>query len=100
MRLVVTKCYRCKKITGAKHADTIQELEDIGAFIREKKRLFQELSVLDYGHSNESLTWCSCEEDIEQLDSITSSTEDRREVQCSTESRTLSRPMPELHQPF
>jgi hypothetical protein len=64
MRLVVTKCHRCKKITGAKHADTIDELENIGAFIREKKRLYQEPAILDYGPSDKPLVWCNCSEEL------------------------------------
>ena len=64
MRLVVTKCHLCGNITGAKHADTIEELEDISAFIREKKRLFQSPTVLDYSYSDETLIWCRCTEEL------------------------------------
>lgn len=63
MRLVVTQCHQCKKITAAKYADTIEELENISAFILEKKRLSQKPTLLDFGHSDESLRWCDCNEE-------------------------------------
>mgnify|MGYP006892630347 FL=1 len=65
MRLVVTQCHQCKKITGAKHADTIEELENISAFIREKKLLHQKPKVLNISHSDETLRWCDCNEEID-----------------------------------
>lgn len=66
MRLVVTECHQCKKITGAKHADTIEELENISAFIGEKKRLSQKPRVLDFSYSDDALRWCDCNEEINQ----------------------------------
>jgi|GEM_PF-3299413 len=36
MRLVVTRCHLCEKITDAKHAETIHDLEQISSFICEK----------------------------------------------------------------
>jgi hypothetical protein len=64
MRLVVTECHQCKKITGAKHADTIEELENISAFILEKKRLYQKPKILNFDHTDETLRWCNCNEEL------------------------------------
>lgn len=64
MRLVVTRCRLCEKITDAKHADTINDLELISSFIREKRNLQQEVSILDYRQSDNMIRWCNCYESM------------------------------------
>jgi|GEM_PF-5535278 hypothetical protein len=66
MRLVITKCHRCNRVTGAKHADTLEELEIIGTFIREAKRLHQDPQLIEYGHSDSTLSWCSCNDSVSE----------------------------------
>lgn len=68
MRLVVTKCHQCDKITDAKHADTIEELENISDFVREKKLKRRIISVIDYGPSDEPLIWCNCIDNMGKTD--------------------------------
>lgn len=64
MRLVVTRCRLCEKITDAKHAETINDLELISSFIREKRNLQQEVSILDCRQSEQLTRWCNCQESI------------------------------------
>lgn len=64
MRLIATHCPQCGKITDAKHAETIQDLEIVGSFIQEKKQLGEPLSMLLYGQSDDLLGWCNCVESM------------------------------------
>ncbi len=62
MRLVVTKCRRCEKITSAQHAESIEDLEKISAFIKEAKNCNNEPLVLEYRHTDAPLKWCNCDD--------------------------------------
>lgn len=64
MRLIVTQCDTCKKITDAKHAETLEDLESVGSFIGAKKQSGQKLKLMQYGSNDSGLVWCKCPEEI------------------------------------
>jgi hypothetical protein len=66
MRLVITKCQHCNKITDAKHADSIEDLASISEFILAKKGLGLKSEILYYGPSAPSLAWCNCGTEVKK----------------------------------
>ena len=62
MRLVVTTCPSCSKVTDAKHAENLEDLEQISEFIRSKKLTKERLSILEYGETSKPIQWCHCVE--------------------------------------
>ena len=66
MRLIITTCPSCSKVTDAKHADTLEDLEQIGEFIRLKKLAKKRLSILEYGPNSPPIKWCYCTEQFNE----------------------------------
>jgi hypothetical protein len=64
MRLVGTTLTSARKITDAKHAETINDQELISSFIREKRNLQHELSILGCRRSEPLTLWCNCHENM------------------------------------
>ena len=62
MRLVITSCPRCGQVTEAHHANTLDDLEKVGEFIREMRARQCGLHLIQYNDTGGALAWCQCSE--------------------------------------